>query len=87
MVICWVKNIQHRNKLLWCLLVPFADKRICSETWVKRMFRIIPVKANEPFFLIHEGSDRFPLTSAQVGYLLKKWVKAVDIDETKFTPN
>ena len=75
----WAKNIQHRNKTMWCPLVPSNDSRICPQFWVKQMFRAIPADAEEPMSLVREGKLRFPLTSVQVNRLLKKWMDKVEL--------
>ena len=49
------------------------------------MLKNIPAEPDEPFFLVREGADWFPLTSGQVHRLLKKWCLAVALDPKKLT--
>ena len=70
-----------------CPLIPSSDPCICPERWVARMIKIIPAHASEPFFLVRENRDRFPLTSRQVGRLLKQWCKSAGLDLARLTPH
>ena len=71
MAVRWSKTIQYRNKILWVPLIPSQNSRLCAQTWVNKMIRLIPVQPHEPFFLVREGKNRFPLTAGQVNSIIK----------------
>ena len=81
----WTKTVQYRNKIMATLLVPARFKEICPQHWVKRMTTLIPAAPHEPFFLVREGNNRFPLTSAQVNKWLKQWTKDAGLDSSRYT--
>ena len=83
----WSKTIQFRNKILWALIVPSQDKRICPHTWMQRMIRIIPAADHEPLFLVRDKDGCNPLTTGQVGRLLKEWSKKAGITDKRLTPH
>ena len=58
---------------------------ICPEHWVKCMIKLIPAYDKEPFFTVHEGAERFPLTSRQLSRLLGEWTEKVGLDPTDYT--
>ena len=85
LIIHWAKNLQHRHQQMLCPLIPSADPRICPERWVQRMVKLILVKQEEPFFLVHEGSHRYPLAVSQINRLMKEWCKKVELDPKCYT--
>ena len=86
MSIRWARNIQHRNRVMWSPLIPSSDSRLCSQTWVRKMINIIPAAPTEPFFLVREGKDWFPLTTGQIGRILKLWCDRAGV-EGNYTPH
>ena len=83
----WAKNLQHRNQILYCPLIPSEDRRLCPITWVRKMVKIVPAGENEPFFLVRQGNQRHPLTSKQVGRIMKEWCKRSGLDPGSLTPH
>ena len=81
----WSKTIQTKNKIVEVPMIPNDFKEICPVRFLKRMLLIIPASPHEPLFLVRDGTNRFPLTSAQVARLIKKWAKIVGLDAKKFT--
>ena len=63
-------------------LLPARDKTICPQFWMRRMYKLIPARLDEPMFLIREGEHRYPLTLQQVNRLLKQWSKATGLAST-----
>ena len=76
----WSKTVQTMNKVNWAPLVPSELREICPRNCVLKMIKYIPVRENEPLFLVREGKQQFPLTSRQVGRLLKKRSKAAGLE-------
>ena len=83
----WAKTNQYRNRVNCLPLMPHKDKELCPVWWVNRMIKIVPASQQEPFFLVREGTNRYPLTSAQIRRLLKKWAIAATLDPTRLTPH
>ena len=67
--------------------MPTQDVRINPVHWVKRMVQMIPAQPQEPFFLVREKDQRYPLTSAQVRRLLHEWSEAAGIDAKRLMPH
>ena len=80
-----VKTIQFHNKVVWALIIPAVDPEICPQTWMRRMIRNVPADAQEPLFLVRLDGDRVPLTSRNVGVLLKEWCESAGIDPKPLT--
>ena len=87
MLIKWTKTLQYRNRIIESPIVPAKESIICPHTWVGKMIKNIPAEDHEPFFLVREGNNRFPLTSSQVGRLLAKWTEKVGIPPGQYTPH
>ena len=87
MCIRWTKTLQYRNKTIYAPLVPARESIICPRKWVDRMLRNIPADPSEPFFLVREEGERFPLTSSQVGRLMGEWCKRAGLNPSEYTPH
>ena len=83
----WSKNVQHRNRIKWTPIMPFKEYDICPVRWVMKMIHLIPAHAHEPFFLVREKYQRYPLTSTQVRRLLRDWCIQVGEDPKLYTPH
>ena len=81
----WSKNLQYKNRVNWCPLIPQNDWRICPDRWTRRMVKNIPAEQHEPFFLIREGDERFPLTMGQINRLLKQWSQKAGLESERYT--
>ena len=51
------------------------------------MIKFIPACDSEPFFLVREGNEQYPLTSRQVGRLLGEWCEKAGLDKKAYTPH
>ena len=81
----WAKNLQFKNRVNWCPLIPQNDWRICPDHWCRRIVQIILAAPYELMFLVHDGVKRFPLTVGQINRLLKQWCKEAEVDPKMFT--
>ena len=82
----WSKTIQHCKCEMWVPVMPAVDPQVCLITVLKKYFKLVPARGNDPCFCYHNKSGELKaLTYGQLNEQLKTWVKATGKEGKDYT--
>ena len=81
----WTKTLQFRQKILRFPVLPAKNQAICPVYWTHRMIQDNPGGPSDPLLLIHIPPIKLSLSSNQLIYRLRKWLKLVGENDMAYS--
>ena len=81
----WTKTIQFKQKVLRFQVLPARNKAICPVFWTYNMILDNPGAPQNPLFLINSPGVMLCLSSNQLIYRIRKWLKILGEVESSYS--
>ena len=81
----WTKTLQFRQRILRVPVLSADNQAICPVFWVHKMLQDNPGVPPDPLFLMQTPQQKLCLSSNQLIYHLRKWLKLIGEDDMSYS--